>query len=126
MKLVRNLAPWLLLLYGASAQQPAPIERPPNSGPITTIHVESRLVSVALNVVDETGAPVGGLTINDFELAEDGKPLPIAHFDRESVTPLEIVLAIDASGSVWTDERLERMRQRLLCARCCGRRTKSI
>jgi len=110
MKLVRNLAPWLLLLPGAGAQpqQPAPIERPPNSGPITTIHVESRLVSVALNVVDETGAPVGGLTISDFELAEDGKPLPIAHFDRESVTPLEIVLAIDASGSVWTDERLER------------------
>jgi len=70
--------------------------------------VESRLVSVALNVVDETGAPVGGLKQDDFELAEDGKPLPIAHFDRESVTPLQIVLTIDASGSVMIDERLER------------------
>jgi Ca-activated chloride channel family protein len=59
-------------------------------------------------VVDEHGAPVPGLGIDDFELAEDGKPQKIAHFDRESSTPLQIVMAIDASGSVFTDERLEK------------------
>jgi Ca-activated chloride channel family protein len=101
----------LLTALGANAQQqPAPIERPPGAQMSTapTIHVESRLVSVALNVVDEHGAPVPGLTAADFELAEDNKPLPIANFDAEFTTPLNIVLAIDASGSVWTDERLER------------------
>jgi Ca-activated chloride channel homolog len=106
MKLGCYFALWVLAGAVAGGQQPAPIER--SSGPVTTIHVESRLVSVALNVVDETGAPVGGLKQEDFELAEDGKPVSIAHFDRESVTPLQIVLTIDASGSVMIDERLER------------------
>jgi Ca-activated chloride channel family protein len=86
-------------------QPPAPIER--KDGQTPTIHVESRLVNVALNVVDETGAPIGGLTQDDFEILEDGKPQKISIFDRESTTPLEIVLAIDASGSVIIDERLE-------------------
>src|ERR1700677_2585554 len=87
----------------ARAQQPAPIER--HNPEIPTITVESRLVNVALNVVDEHGAPVPGLTINDFELAEDGKPQKIAYFERESSTPLKIVLAIDASGSVVLDTK---------------------
>ena len=86
-------------------QPPAPIER--KDGQTPTIHVESRLVNVALNVVDDTGAPVGGLTKDDFEIFEDSKPQKIAVFDRESITPLEIVLAIDNSGSVLIDERLE-------------------
>jgi len=86
-------------------QPPAPIER--KEGQTPTIHVESRLVNVALNVVDETGAPVGGLTREDFEIAEDNQPQKISIFDRESTTPLEIVLAIDASESVLGDERLE-------------------
>ena len=94
------------LYLSAVQQQSAPIER--HNPEIPTIHVESRLVSVALNVVDEHGAPVPGLTIDDFELAEDGKPQRIANFDRESATPLEIVLAIDASESVFNDEHLER------------------
>ena len=89
----------------APAQQPAPIVR--HNPEIPTITVESRLVNVALNVVDETGAPVGGLTIDDFELAEDKKPQKIAHFERESSTPLKMVLSVDASGSVLIDEKLE-------------------
>lgn len=92
--------------------QAGPIERsakqPPDQLPaVPTLHVESRLVTVALNVVDAQGAPVQGLTANDFELTEDGRPLPIAVFDKESATPLQIVLAVDASASVFVDERLE-------------------
>jgi Ca-activated chloride channel family protein len=86
-------------------QEPAPIER--RGAQVPTIHVESRLVNVALNVVDENGAPVGGLTRDDFEITEDGKAQKIAVFDRESTTPLEIVIAIDASESVLGDEHLE-------------------
>ncbi|HVG26863.1 MAG TPA: hypothetical protein VM865_04600, partial [Acidobacteriaceae bacterium] len=87
---------------------PAPIERQAPEGQMPTLRLESRLVGVALNVVDEKGAPVSGLTVNDFELAEDGKPQRIAVFDKESATPLQIVLAIDASESVLRDEHLER------------------
>jgi len=110
-------SPLLLLCISFTAMaapqqsQSAPIERPPlaNQTPeIPTIHVESRLVSVALNVVGEHGAPVPGLQAADFEVTEDNRPQKIAFFDRESTTPLEIVLAIDASESVFGDERLER------------------
>ena len=72
-----------------------------------TIRVQSRLVNVAVNVVDATGAPVGGLGRDDFEVLEDGRPQKIAVFEKDSSTPLEIVLAVDASMSVFGDERLE-------------------
>lgn len=100
---------WLALLASAHAQQPAPVERPaPGQQAPDVLRLDSRLVSVALNVVDEHGAPVPGLTADDFELAEDGRPQKISFFDKESTTPLEIVLAIDGSGSVMPDDRLER------------------
>jgi Ca-activated chloride channel family protein len=116
MQVAMMLGLWVSAGVCAHAQQPAPAQPAPAQPPapivrhnpeIPTITVESRLVNVALNVVDETGAPVGGLTIDDFELAEDGKPQKIAHFERESSTPLKMVLAIDASGSVLIDEKLE-------------------
>jgi Ca-activated chloride channel family protein len=51
-----------LVLGGVLALQ-APIERrpPQQSQEVPTIRVETRLVNVALNVVDAKGAPVGGL-----------------------------------------------------------------
>ena len=118
-------------------QKPAPIERrnphpnasspEPVDGPITphrstaqastssstdpdigTLRVQTRLVNVALNVVDAHGAPVGGFDRADFRIFEDGKPQSIAIFEREASSPLSIVLAIDASETVLTSERLER------------------
>ena len=95
----------------------APIERRPvqarsqsssNGDQTPTIRVETRLVNIAVNVVDAKGAPVGGLGREDFEILEDGKPQKTAIFERESSTPLSIVLAIDTSGTVWPDERLEK------------------
>ena len=73
-----------------------------------TIRVQTRLVNVALNVVDEHGAPVGGFEKQDFQIFEDGRPQTIAIFDREATSPLSIVLAIDASETVLTSEKLER------------------
>ena len=37
---------------------------------VPTIRVETRLVNIAVNVVDKTGAPVGGLKKEDFEIYE--------------------------------------------------------
>lgn len=72
------------------------------------IHVDVKLVNVFVNVTDANGSPVGGLTRDDFTLAEDGHPQKIAVFDRQSEMPLSIVLAIDTSGSVNKDMAIEK------------------
>jgi Ca-activated chloride channel family protein len=92
-----------------SAAQGAGQEQPVNrGGDVSTIRVQSRLVNVALNVVDAKGTPVGGFEKKDFEIFEDGKVQPIAVFDREATSPLSIVLAIDSSMTVMTSDRLEK------------------
>jgi Ca-activated chloride channel family protein len=72
-----------------------------------TITVNVRLVNVFVNVTDDKGAPVPGLTRDEFLLSEDDHPQKIAVFERQSELPLEIVLAIDTSGSVHKDLSLE-------------------
>jgi Ca-activated chloride channel family protein len=91
-----------------------PIDEPKSQRPINrpddveTLRVQTRLVNLPLNVVDATGAPVGGLEKDQFELREDGKLQKIAIFERESATPLSIVLCIDSSESLISYHRLER------------------
>lgn len=86
----------------------APIERRPPPQQVPTIKVETRLVNVAVNVTDAHGAPVPGLTQSDFQVSEDGRPQKIAFFEKDSTTPLSIVLALDTSESVFNNERLEK------------------
>ncbi len=94
----------------AGPRTPPAAQAPPGLGDDqpTVFRVETRLVNVAVNVVDAKGAPVSGLVRDDFEIVEDGKPQKIAIFERESSTPLSIVMAIDTSGTVLSNERLER------------------
>lgn len=99
-----------LLLQAPIVRRPPvkPVEPNADEQQVPTIRVETRLVNVAVNVVDKTGAPVGGLGKDDFEILEDGNVQKIAYFERESSTPLSIVLAIDGSESVLRNERLEK------------------
>lgn len=111
---MKIVAAWMMLgaVGAACAQQQAPapvVRQQPGQMPTApTITVESRLVSVALNVTDGTGAPVSGFKGDDFEVLEDGKPVKLSVFEAESSTPLEIVIAIDASESVYAEKNLER------------------
>ena len=87
----------------------APVERrSPAEAQTPTLKLEARLVTVAVNAVDAQGAPVGGLDQRDFRLLEDGKEQKIAFFDKQSGTPLSIVLALDGSESVLRNEKLEK------------------
>jgi Ca-activated chloride channel homolog len=97
-----------LTLCGPSghAQAAAPSVKAKATEP-PTISVNVRLVNVFVNVTDGTGAPVPGLTRDEFLLSEDEHPQKIAVFERQSELPLEIVLAIDTSGSVHKDLGLE-------------------
>ena len=75
------------------------------SSPIFRVNV--KLVNVFATVVDQNGAPVGGLTKQDFTVYEDNKLQKIAVFNRESGLPLSIVLEVDTSLSTHKDLQLE-------------------
>ena len=77
------------------------------SEPATTLKVDVNLVNVFVTVTDQHGAPVGGLTKQNFILREDDRDQTIKVFDRESALPLSIALAIDTSLSTRHDLPLE-------------------
>jgi Ca-activated chloride channel family protein len=99
---------------GSNPAKPASAEGSKNSdgtnaaqNPETTLKVDVKLVNVFVTVTDEHGAPVAGLTKDNFRLLEDGKPQTISVFDKESALPLSIVLDIDTSLSTRKDLPLE-------------------
>jgi Ca-activated chloride channel family protein len=71
------------------------------------IITDVKLVNVFVTVTDAHGAPVGGLTKDNFALAEDGHDQTIKVFDKESAVPISIALAIDTSLSTRHDLPLE-------------------
>jgi len=89
-----------LLAFAAPAALLAQVSTPP-------IKVDVRLVNVFVNVTDSNGAPVPGLTQDDFSLSEDGHQQKISYFERDTGMPLSIVLAIDTSGSTHKDLSVE-------------------
>jgi Ca-activated chloride channel family protein len=98
---------------GCRAQAPIerrapPLQPAPPQQPLPTLTLAARLVTIAVNAVDSNGSPVGGLEKKDFRLLEDGKEQKIEFFDKESSTPLSIVMAIDGSESTLRNERLEK------------------
>src|SRR4051812_126127 len=79
--------------------------------PQQTFRTGVDLVHFSVIVTDKQGAPVTGLTADDFELVEDGKPQAISYFlegfpesgDLGRVLPLHLGLALDTSGSMEDD-----------------------
>lgn len=108
----------LFFICSAWAQQ-APVSSNPNSSktdqpshsqqsnPDTTMKVDVNLVNVFVTVTDQRGAPIGGLTKDNFILKEDDRQQQIKVFDKESALPLSIALAIDTSLSTRHDLPLE-------------------
>jgi len=58
--------------------------------------IEVRVANVDVVVTDHSGKAVTGLTKNDFELFENGKPQPITNFYE--ITPKEIPLTVSGGG----------------------------
>src|SRR5215207_2356931 len=84
---------------GLSAQVPAGTQSP-TQPPIFRSSV--RLIDVDVYVTDPQGRPVKGLTRDDFELLEDGKPQEIRAF-----TPIDLPVDVPgASGSAPVDTRM--------------------
>lgn len=95
------------MLCCAAAAQQSPAQNPSTSPPETTLKVDVKLVNVYVTVTDAHGAPVAGLTKENFTLQEDGRDQAISVFDKESALPLSIALAIDTSLSTRHDLPLE-------------------
>ena len=62
-------------------------------------NVDVDVVQMTVVVTDDRGRFVPGLKQKDFQVSEDGVPQKISSFSDEH-TPLELVTAIDVSGSV--------------------------
>jgi Ca-activated chloride channel homolog len=61
------------------------------------------LVHFGVVVTDRSGAPITGLTADDFEIVEDGARQTIQHFaagDPEAMPPLHLGFLLDLSGSM--------------------------
>src|SRR5215213_5740803 len=70
--------------------------------------IESDVTNVLLTATDEKRRFVTTLTADDVRLLEDGVPQQITYFQRETETPLSLVLLVDTSASqemVMADER---------------------
>jgi len=64
------------------------------------------LVHFGVVVTDKQGSPITGLTADDFEIKEAGKPQTIKFFnagDPENAPPLHIGFLLDTSGSMEDD-----------------------
>jgi len=97
-----------LLLLGclwlsAQSQNP-PAQQQQNPPPsdqddLQTFKAEVNVVNLFYNVKDKHGMLIPGLTKNDFEVLEDGKPQTIKYFSAESNQPLTLGIMIDTSAS---------------------------
>ncbi len=77
------------------------------------IKVETDLVTFEISVTDSSGRPVRNLTQQDFQIFENGVERQPDFFEaikkEDSGRPLSIVLALDVSGSM-TSEELQRLK----------------
>jgi Ca-activated chloride channel family protein len=69
-----------------------------------TFRTNANIVVVPVVVKDDAGRFVFGLTSQDFEISDDGKPREIKQFDTERV-PVSLGILLDISGSMSQDPR---------------------
>ena len=81
------LAAALLVLGGSTVPGQAPQARPPAQPP-PTFKVEVNYVEIDAVVTDAQGNFVGGLTSEDFQVVEEGKPQTVSAFTRVDI-PIE-------------------------------------
>ncbi len=76
-------------LTGVAWAQESTNQAPPSDQPEprTVLKTTVRRVVLDITVTDEKGAPVAGLTRDDFRVTEDGQPQKVLSFDANGFTP---------------------------------------
>jgi Ca-activated chloride channel family protein len=107
MRLGRFLCLWaaVMLLLGLCVGQSG--RRPTSGDEEEVIRVRTEEVLLPVSVLDEAGRPVGGLEADNFFIYDNGVRQQITSFNRRRV-PANIVLLLDASGSVFSQMRFIR------------------
>ena len=78
---------------------PPPQEDTQTGQPLTTLRVNSNLVSIYFNVRDKRGALIPDLTRDDCQVFEDKKLQKLRNFTAEANQPLTLGILLDTSGS---------------------------
>lgn len=89
-------------VFAALAAFAAPAFAQAQSGATPTpgqavFRVDAALVNLLCTVREKSGAYVNDLSQSDFTVLEDGRPVPITHFARQTDLPLTVALLLDAS-----------------------------
>jgi Ca-activated chloride channel homolog len=96
-----------VLIFSASVI-PAQERKPQEPRPTLTIRMDTDLVAIDVTVTDKNGNYVRDLSVDEFQLFEDGKQRKIDFFkitDETALTrPLAVVFALDLSGSLKPEE----------------------
>ncbi len=83
----------LLLIAAAGCLHGQSMQDPPQG--VLDIRTDARLVNVPFRVQDHEGNIVAGLTRQDFEILDNGRPQPISHFAEEDSVPLTFEVLLE-------------------------------
>src|SRR5215813_11962091 len=80
-------------------------QKPPEKKPVPDpepeiIRINTNLVAVPVSVTDTKGNPVRNLTVEDFQIEEEGVKQSIQSLGEPGKTPIELALLFDVSRSV--------------------------
>src|SRR5262245_51722499 len=86
---------------GAQETKQNPQKTKPTPEPETeTIRFTTNLVAVPVSVTDAEGNPVRNLTVEDFQIEEEGVKQTVQSLGEPGKTPIELTLLFDVSRSV--------------------------
>jgi len=77
-------------------QKPKPTPEPE----APPLRIDSNLVAVPVSVTDVQGNPVRNLTVEDFQIEEEGVPQQLEPLGEPGKTPIELALLFDVSRSI--------------------------
>src|SRR5262245_36957446 len=80
--------------------QKAPEKKPVPDPEPEIIRINTNLVAVPVSVTDAQGNPVRNLTVEDFQIEEEGVKQSIQSLGEPGKTPIELALLFDVSRSI--------------------------